>query len=74
MLRSSEWRAARSRAVLASDAQLGVRLQLQACAARRGSAEFDRLLALYRAASTAADEAQAAFERLHYPEGPWWLH
>jgi hypothetical protein len=74
MLRSNEWRAARSRAVLASDSQLNALLQLHACAARRGSAEFDRLLALYRAASAAADEAQAAFDRLHYPEGRWWLH
>ena len=73
MLRSDEWRAARSRAVLASDAQLSVLLQLQGCPARRGSAEFNRLLALYRGASIAADEARAAFARLHYREGRWWM-
>jgi hypothetical protein len=74
MLRSDAWRAARSRAVLASDAQLRLLLQLQACAAPRGSAEFDHLLALYRAAAAAADEAHTAFVRLHYSEGRWWLH
>lgn len=74
MLRSDEWRAARSRAVLACDAQLSVLLQLHACSPRRGSAEFDHLLALYRTAAAAADEAHAAFIRLHYPEGRWWLH